>query len=111
MAEQHQSDAEIGRRVREAAVLRPCHTTGMHNPTHCLDHPKPHACELQRADVALRLIEAAGLGDLVDLPREVHPNCYWCGTDARSQSGEEQRSSQADAFAAWANDHRGEPDA
>jgi hypothetical protein len=60
-------------------VLRPCHVTGMHEPDHHLRREYP--CDIQARDVADQLLAGR---DLSTLPRALHPDCYWCGTQPDS---------------------------
>lgn len=77
-----------------ALALEPCHVIGMHDPTHT---PRG-VCDLQRSDVAKRVLAALGL-DVEALPRRLHPpECGWCH-DVTTQ--EEYRERRRDLYR-WA---------
>lgn len=58
----------------EHLVVKPCHVTGMHDPTHT---PR-HFCELQSRALVVDLLGALGV-TVADLRRSLHDeSCGWC---------------------------------
>jgi hypothetical protein len=53
--------------------IEPCHTTGMHDPT----HTTKHVCAGQLRASLERLLGALGVTP-GELPHALHDDCYWC---------------------------------
>ena len=63
--------------ILAALTLKPCHTTGEHDPT----HTPTGICDKQLREALLNLLKMLGVS-AKDLPRALHEegSCYWCYT-------------------------------
>lgn len=68
--------------IVEALTIEPCHTTGMHDPTHT---PR-YICESQMAEAYKRTLEVLGMDEP---PRRLHDDCYWCNGNDSGENNED----------------------
>lgn len=74
------TDSDKLLKVIQACYIEPCHTTGMHDPTHT---PR-YICADQKAEAFDRVMKALTEAGVDGVPkRMLHRNgCYWCHNKA-----------------------------
>ncbi len=75
------SETYTKEQILHALALQPCHTTGMHDPT----HTGLYICELQKVKAFEGLLKLLNV-EVGELPRQLHHDCGWCSDSGQTAS-------------------------